>query len=341
MRFDERAPLAITIPSLLSDKPSNLATWGADPREIENTIAEMQRNMIFPGSGDRRGRPQDFYQLHRGMENEHFVIAWGVLIQDYTARALTCQTDKLVAIAGIANTISTLKNIEYVGGIFNLPPGTLTLGLLWDAAKPGPRLKDVAPSWSWASVACEVRWSGHLSVHLRQTARVLKFRCDGSVARCEGEIRVKTNVRPGVVGRDGKVGMARWPVEGARGVLLEAEVARLSVGGTLNWKQGVVTLDEELRPFQLVYFVELARGKVNSERKDWLVHAMVIADTEEMPGKFYRVGFSTWSEEFWRDPTGELTSDGSNKNMNTDSGERDGGSTISGLGLKVVEVTVI
>ncbi|OCL02676.1 HET-domain-containing protein, partial [Glonium stellatum] len=118
MRFDERAPLAMKTDDFIKDKPDN----------------------------------------HCSPTSDHFTHDWGRLVQDYTSRGMTRQTDKLVAISGIASIISSLKSLEYAAGIWNGSHEMFVQGLLWSASKRGPRLLDVAPSWSWASIECEVLW---------------------------------------------------------------------------------------------------------------------------------------------------------------------------------------
>ncbi|KAF2260111.1 HET-domain-containing protein [Lojkania enalia] len=340
MRFDERAPLAMSISDLLRDKPSNLGTFKGDPREIESTIAELQRNWIFHNHNahftQASKAPKPFHR--NGCGGDHFIQDWGRLVHDYTSRGMTRQSDKLVAIAGIANIVSENRSIEYTAGIWSTSKDSIALGLLWSASKPGRRLLDVAPSWSWASIEEEVMWPGHLSVNLWQTAQFLRFESSGTVARSRGEITLRTNVRLGIVSTAGKVEIAKWPEIGNDGALPSFGDSGMSTGITPHWKQGVISLDEALQPLQLVYLVELAIGKINANRKDWLVHALAVINAEGKPGKLRRVGFSTWHQGVWNSPVESLALDAttSSDNSRVDGTERDMTLKLREMGVTIV-----
>ncbi|KAK0627292.1 heterokaryon incompatibility protein-domain-containing protein [Immersiella caudata] len=111
---------------------------------------------------------------------------WYSLVEDYSSRFLTKETDKLIAIAGLRNAIKTglsgFREEDYVAGMFSQHmPGCL----LWQSWPYGthsnneqaasmlnafqPRRPMVyrAPSWSWASIDGEV---SHQSQRLSQPA---------------------------------------------------------------------------------------------------------------------------------------------------------------------------
>src|SRR5215469_665767 len=125
MRFDERAPLAMSIDDFLNDRPGNLVTRQGDPRDIESSISEMQRNWIFPkqvNSARREGeRRIEFFHRRDCCRHvdHHFFQDWTRVVQDYTSRGITRQSDKLVAIRGIADIFAAFKSVEYAAGIWN------------------------------------------------------------------------------------------------------------------------------------------------------------------------------------------------------------------------------
>jgi hypothetical protein len=302
MRFDERAPLAMKTDDFIKDKPDNVVTYRGDPREVETTMAELQRNWIFPRhslyaiAGDAKGFQTFHRHEHCSPTSDRFAHDWGRLVQDYTSRGMTRQTDKLIAISGIASIISSLKSLEYAAGIWNGSHEMLVQGLLWSASKRGPRLLDVAPSWSWASIECEVDWPGHLSVGFRRTASIISFECSGTAARSQGSITLQSHVRHGIIGSDGT---ARLIVQTKEGYDGESSPNAISS----HWKQGVISLDEFMPGKTPLLFLEVATGKVNYTRTDILIHALVLRHDDEHPGKCRRVGFSTWDESFWKKPT--------------------------------------
>ncbi|KAL5376391.1 hypothetical protein DPSP01_010501 [Paraphaeosphaeria sporulosa] len=294
MRFDERAPLSMPIEDFIKDKPGGFATFRGDPRDVETTVAELQRNWIFPRqAGDKHGLQTFHKHVHCDPASDHFAQDWGRLVQNYTSRGMTRQTDKLIAIAGVASIAAALKAIEYSAGVWNGSHDMLIQGLLWSASKRGARLFDVAPSWSWASIECEVNWPGHLSVAFRRTASVLSFACSGTAARCKGSITLQSRGRRGVINSDG----------GPR--LIADQQGDASLPDTIapHWKQGVITLDEIMRSPTPLLFLEVATGKVNYTRTDSLVHTLVLVCDDESPGKYRRVGFATWDDSFWDRPT--------------------------------------
>ncbi|KAF1831316.1 HET-domain-containing protein [Decorospora gaudefroyi] len=95
------------------------------------------------------GAQQD---LHR--KREEALQLWSYIITEYTARHLTYDSDRLVAIASIAKALSPTLQSGYIAGQWTFS----TLGLLWypnDAARSRrPKLTQGqnVPSWSWASV---------------------------------------------------------------------------------------------------------------------------------------------------------------------------------------------
>jgi hypothetical protein len=306
MRFDERAPLAMKTDDFMRDKPGNLATFRGDPREIETTMTELQRNWIFPRlslntiTGDATNFQTFHKHKHCNPTSDHFAHDWGRLVQDYTSRGMTRQTDKLIAISGIASIISSLKSLEYTAGIWNGSHEMLVQGLLWSASKRGPRLLDVAPSWSWASIKHEVNWPGHLSVGFRRTASIISFECSGTAARSQGSITLQSHARHGIISSDGTARMIVHTRGGDDDADLPSSISP-------HWKQGVISLDEVISDKSSLLFLEVATGKVNHSRTDNLVHALVLKQDDALPKKYRRVGFSTWDEGFWKKPTKMMT----------------------------------
>jgi hypothetical protein len=90
----------------------------------------------------------------RSDKNERkFTSMWMEIVQQYTNCDLTFESDKLIAIAGIAKWMGHemgLDSNEYFGGIWR--PDFLRQ-LLWYLFDPGVRSETYrAPSWSWASI---------------------------------------------------------------------------------------------------------------------------------------------------------------------------------------------
>jgi hypothetical protein len=79
---------------------------------------------------------------------------WFQLIEDYSSRHLTKETDKLPALAGLAADFAQMHHYgdyEYLAGIWS---SHLPSALLWNAVASRPHRPQAyrAPSWSWASM---------------------------------------------------------------------------------------------------------------------------------------------------------------------------------------------
>lgn len=89
---------------------------------------------------------------------------WPQLVHLYSSGKLTCQTDKLVAIAGLAKAVSHGQPESYVAGLWRR---NLDLQLCWYVAtaeehRAGETSSYIAPTWSWASVNTAVILHTHL-----------------------------------------------------------------------------------------------------------------------------------------------------------------------------------
>ncbi|KAF5013963.1 hypothetical protein FDECE_51 [Fusarium decemcellulare] len=96
-------------------------------------------------------------------QGEDFKKYWGKTVFLYSKCALTQESDKLVALCGIAKTLSEHLGQEYYAGIW---ASCLLSGLLWQVQKfiNGVDMDTVryatyiAPSWSWASVEGPIQY---------------------------------------------------------------------------------------------------------------------------------------------------------------------------------------
>ena len=88
---------------------------------------------------------------------------WKRVVQQYTHGQLSLESDKLVAIAGLARHMQRtwlIPNVTYLAGLWSFE---LLDWLLWRRSRTLTSLARPkvyrAPSWSWASVEGEVEWS--------------------------------------------------------------------------------------------------------------------------------------------------------------------------------------
>ena len=135
-------------------------------QEFARTIAEITRRPSFDGSvhGQMSGIETVTTQLasttltngaksisHR---REEVLQLWSYIITEFTARNITYDSDRLLAIASIAQQLSPALHSGYVAGQWTFS----TMGLLWypNDSTRCRRSKPLAgynvPSWSWASI---------------------------------------------------------------------------------------------------------------------------------------------------------------------------------------------
>ncbi|RKL08650.1 hypothetical protein BFJ68_g9444 [Fusarium oxysporum] len=125
-------------------------------------------------------------------ENNLILWEWNSLVQRYTQRNLTRQTDRILAISGLAQIFSPMRGGAYAAGLWVKDfPDTL----LWENRSRAlyPRPSDQGPSWSWTAINSTVTWGAG---HGKDVLSVDSIECDldqasapfGSVKR--GALRV-------------------------------------------------------------------------------------------------------------------------------------------------------
>ena len=79
---------------------------------------------------------------------------WSYIVTEYTARNLTYDEDRLLAIAGVAKRLASVTHAGYIAGHWT----TSTLALLWyphestHCKRPNQAPGSNVPSWTWASI---------------------------------------------------------------------------------------------------------------------------------------------------------------------------------------------
>lgn len=105
----------------------------------------------------------------KGHEYGLFYV-WTELVKNFTSRALTFESDKLPAFAGIARRFEALLGPTYFAGLWQSPKFFATQ-LGWYVASPSGGEHDetyLAPSWSWASAHSAVIYGAFPSPAFRQ-----------------------------------------------------------------------------------------------------------------------------------------------------------------------------
>ncbi|KAF9479124.1 HET-domain-containing protein [Pholiota conissans] len=110
-------------------------------------------------------------ETHPTLNKDKFYEQWQNILEDYSKRKSTLSSDKLVAVASVAEILQSHVQDQYIAGLWRR---NLLDDLLWEVIAPmGPDETHLprpityrAPTWSWASVDGELqarRWQYDLA----------------------------------------------------------------------------------------------------------------------------------------------------------------------------------
>jgi len=111
----------------------------------------------------------------KGSYDIELMYDWISRICDYTERDVTLPTDRILAIASVAEKVGKLTNATYLAGLW---AGSLPWMLMWsmkdrDTRPPRPTVYQ-GPSWSWTAVSGQI----HCYYPLRLREEAGKVRCE-------------------------------------------------------------------------------------------------------------------------------------------------------------------
>lgn len=144
----------------LDGEPLTGRGWTLQERFLPKRVLHFSRSQIMFEhhwnifAQDRSPIPNLWCEASYGIDRPP---VWYRLVEQFSTRRLTKETDKLVAIAGLASyfvpTFSSDEHSTYHAGLWRKD---MLAGLCWSIHKhykPGPRPKSyIAPSWSWAAI---------------------------------------------------------------------------------------------------------------------------------------------------------------------------------------------
>jgi len=149
---------------------SCVTTFARENAPCMSTFSDQEeavRNMCYQTNNAMRlivRRPDIFNKLptssYENRRDNHFDV-WNDMVAHYTRRALSVDSDKLLAVAGLASLMGKHYHLTYVMGLWK---EDLQVGLCWWVAsrndmfrRDGPRSITenfpgyLAPTWSWAA----------------------------------------------------------------------------------------------------------------------------------------------------------------------------------------------
>ena len=135
------------------------------------------------GVGTALERKSPITRSHNARSDTVLFSQWRQAVTDYSARSLTYESDRLIALAGVAKLFQRYFSATIAGGnryLAGLWEGDILNGLAWSVGnremRQAPSLSSRIPSWSWASAQGDVRHSLEIDTDLPK-ARLLHAEC--------------------------------------------------------------------------------------------------------------------------------------------------------------------
>jgi len=90
--------------------------------------------------------------LETGPQGRAIYDIWKPIVQAYTSSALTKESDRLIALHGVAMKIKELLGCQYAAGLFSKDMESQLAWKVINNANSSRSATPIAPSWSWASI---------------------------------------------------------------------------------------------------------------------------------------------------------------------------------------------
>lgn len=127
---------------IIAETTARLVAHGQPHNKLDSMTSQLANTTIASG-------PQDLSRTR-----EEGLQLWSYIVTEFTARNITYDSDRLIAIASIAKALSPTLQSGYIAGQWTFS----TLSLLWypndstRSRRPKLTAGHNVPSWSWASV---------------------------------------------------------------------------------------------------------------------------------------------------------------------------------------------
>jgi hypothetical protein len=253
-------------------------------------------------------KKQGSFFLRNKKPDEDFCEDWTKLVTGYTAASLTRNTDKLVALAGLAKASQPSMGGRYLAGLWEVQlPGAL----LWyvghsESTDPIQRTY-IAPSWSWASEDAIILYHDRSAPAQNTTELAQVVGADVELVSDDpfgqvsgGRLQIKGTLARAKVSAGGKPGQHPVVDSIITDEDLHAEEAS-SLGETISWDyksfEGLATDD-------MVYFLPIWKTSHDDAAVQFLsppaeITGLVLGKSgSSNPGEFRRYGmFRTYQPD--------------------------------------------
>ncbi|KAF2792955.1 HET-domain-containing protein [Melanomma pulvis-pyrius CBS 109.77] len=162
----ERKPLGMELPDMATD-PLDTRAWTFQERVLSDRVLDFGSFRTQWSCRTNLGTAYGSFDLDSKVisdlisakyDGKSMLQFWMRITEGFTDRALSFSSDKLPAIAGMADRFGSIMGSKYLAGLWR--PG-MPASLMWSSAKPEtrpPRDQVLAPSWSWAAIVGPVRF---------------------------------------------------------------------------------------------------------------------------------------------------------------------------------------
>ena len=250
---------------------------------------------------------------------------WNILIADYSRCSLTHDTDRLVAISGVAAKFQeTLNNDndEYLAGMWRKHlPYSLTWQALGENSRP---TSYTAPTWSWASITGQVKRKSLANVQHQRSVEIIEECVEPAGLSKFGQVNGGfISLKGSLMAIPLSICQSSQPMLPCAGCAGDLET--LSLHFTLDISRPGVDRFAEARqrlhfPISYARSLTQARSETNYEylsvygvpiSAHWLgerreIEGLLLEATGNKIGEFRRIG--TFSYMSWRDAQGDFSS---------------------------------
>jgi hypothetical protein len=291
MVFEERVPFMQPVESFLKEKP-NMITRNGDSRTTDAAIMRLQREAIFAtpsatGFQDHGCSASPATKCFS--DRDGFLVRWGNIVTEYTERNLTYQSDKLLAVQGIADAMAPILSQPYFAGSWIGTTRSIVLSLLWHSqelkGRPCTRV-DIAPSWSWPSVSHRVVWLPLSHHQLEPVISIIDLKRNGTATTCSGELFLSGNATKVVMQQNQLL-----PLSDSDGTTLSNNAS--------SKNDPIFKLDEDVTDMTPLLILEVAKGFIHAHTNQKKMHCLILTKSSIDSSAYRRVGYSMCDEGHW------------------------------------------